>query len=1117
MMLQKVFGAVVATVVICTATAAGGIEVKPGHQRLMLAKGDVERAARNIAANGADWRALKAKIDAGTAPVPAYGIVYLATGEKAVGAGGVEKLMASKDVEEIALGYDWLWGLLADAEKKALFEKVRGLVAKDAAAKMSAPWTNFVQRSTYRLAVAGAAFTPDFPEAKKWIEKAYADWKDFHLPASLITGKGGGWAEGTLYSYIVFSSLVRTADVFWTATDTDIYKDTPWFADRITWWRFHTWPMPKRFYSRLFYMYHPYGDSERWRAPMQNQEIAAELLVMRYFDDSDAVREWRWYMSQLGGSIASPGSWEILAYYDENAPVKKPTALSWLCPGTGQVFIRSSWEPPATWISYQCGPRFTYHQHVDQGAFAIFKQGDLTGESGVYEPSGPTGQEGHLQAYCSRAIAHNTINIYNPSETNRGYRSGNSPRNDGGQRMWQPRSNTALSADYWKEGFDSGAYDTGTIVNFKDIGTSVYIASDLTGAYNSDKYVSGDNISKVHKVTRQLVYVRPHKGCDIDALIVFDRVRTTDPSFETRILLQTANTAAVSGAETKIDDCEYHYDGDLAVTDVGGGRLFARFLYPEKRKIIKLSAPDKNHWVFGKNYPVANTPWERDYGSGRLEVLDTGKTAEHYFLTVLFPADKSVTDTPKVTRLKGRDTLGVKITVGDGPTAHMAKALFATSGEMACELFVTANFISGFRHGTLEYFGSQDAIDSTTKPDGEMTTVFPRPAPEDVNVTDVTTEATVSWKTAEPTLGYVEFGSDMNMRYLIAPSQTPATEHTVTLRGLEPESTAYVRAASKSADGSVGFSRMYTLKTPPDTTPPRIFDATVERANPTDATISWSTDDCATGVVVVTGPGGFRKETAAKVAAPDQRVTLEGLHEKTAYEALITSVNTGGQESKSQPLSFTTPTKPEGYLEIDYEDGELGALEAADAAKWSIDAGATSGGKGLWLSNTGGKRTVAVYKSYEYGDFTLKCKARTVEGDANEWRDYAVVFGYQDPDNYYALRMCGSVDDDIPGITRLKNGKWEPIGTRPNLVTIPDRAWHNIEVIRRGTRIQAFFDGILAFEADDDTFAGGKVGFGSNNDSAAFDDLKVFPAASMSKAPPKIRTKRLTVEGLVKE
>ena len=401
--------------------SAGGVEVKSGHPRVMLTGADIQRAAANIRAGDTNWQVLKSRIDAGSAPAPAYGLVYHATGDKEVGAKGIEKLMAAKTVEEISLGYDWLFDLLSDQQRDALYKKVAKLVEREVSRKMSSPWTNFVQRSTYRAAVAGAAFAQEYPEAKAWIEKAHADWKGFHLPAALVTGEGGGWPEGALYSYIVYNNLAKLADVFWTATDTNIYEDTPWFSDRLVWWRFHVWPLPKNFGGRYFYMYHPYGDSERWRAPMQNQEIAAELRVMRYLGEADRVKEWRWFMKELGGPIASPGQWEVLAYYDADAPDKKPTELSWICRGTGQVFIRSSWDDDATWIAYQCGPRFTYHQHVDQGTFSIFKLGDLTGESGVYEPHGPTEEDGHLQAYSSRAIAHNTINIYNPVETFAGY------------------------------------------------------------------------------------------------------------------------------------------------------------------------------------------------------------------------------------------------------------------------------------------------------------------------------------------------------------------------------------------------------------------------------------------------------------------------------------------------------------------------------------------------------------------------------------------------------------------------------------------------------------------------------------------------------------------------
>jgi hypothetical protein len=1131
-------GFIIATVVaafLCAQAIGSEVNVKPGHPKVMLTKGDIARAAANIKAGGRNWTGIKSAIDAGTAAAPAYGLVYQATGDEAIGKKGVEVLMKAKGAEDIALGYDWLYKLLSEEQKKTLFDNISAAVAKDATGKMDSPWTNFVQRSTMRLAMAGCAFTSEFPDAQKWVDKAYADWETFHLPAVLITGEGGGWPEGTLYSYIVFSSLTRLADTFWTATDKDIYKETPWFADRMTWWRFHTWPLPKDFNgARFFYMYDPYGDSERWRAPMQNQEIEAEFLVMRYAEETVAgiqfiddfplewsvaeqAKEWRWYMKQLNSLLVSRGSWAALAYYDETATVKEPTALSLYAKGTGQIFVRSSWKPDATWLAIQGGPRFTYHQHLDKGQINIFKEGDLTGESGVYEPSGPSDQEGHLQGYASRAIAHNTINIYDPAEVFSGYRSGNSPRDDGGERTWRPFSNTGTSAAYWQDGFAKGAYDTGRVVEFKDDGEVVYVALDLTGAYNSDKYVSEPNKSKVHEVTRQIVYFRPQKEGNLDCVAVFDRVRATDPSFEKRILWHFPNNVLVSGKETKVAEGEFAYDGDLAETDTGGGRLFIRSVYPKGARINKVGGPDKEYWVFGKNFPVPDTPWEHGYGSWRIEIMPPAQQNDDCFLTLLFPADKSAAGAPNVTRLAGKDTLGFQI---GNEGKFQAQALFATTGEMGASVLAVTDIYRAYaaaQFKTIKHFGKVDAIDMNAKADGTSEMQFSMPLVTDVKVSDVTTEAVVTWKSDAPAVGYVEFGTDPEMKYLITPSDKPATEFKATLRGLAPEAKFYVRAAAKTADGRVGFSRMMELATPADTTAPRISKVDAGQPNPTDVTVSWSTDDLATGVVDCVGYDGVKISASTKAAAADQRVTVDGLKADTDYTLTVTARNAGGLESTSEAVKLTTPKVPEGYFECDFADGKIGPFEATNAQEWSVGKDSMSEKMALSLGNVSKKRNIIVYTGYEYGDFTLKCKARTVEGDGNEWRDFMIVFGYTDPQNYYLAGFNSSVDTDVPGIVRVKDGQSTPIANRLNIVTIPDRNWHNIEVTRKGARIQVFWDGLLCFEADDAALGKGKIGFGSFNDSAAFKELKVLPAATLATAPPEIRTKKLTVEGLVIE
>ncbi len=63
--------------------------------------------------------------------------------------------------------------------------------------------------------------------------------------------------------------------------------------------------------------------------------------------------------------------------------------------GTGTVFMRSGWpsgpadtDPSATYLTFQSGDHFSYHQHYDQNSFTLFKYGDLAVDSGVYSGDG---------------------------------------------------------------------------------------------------------------------------------------------------------------------------------------------------------------------------------------------------------------------------------------------------------------------------------------------------------------------------------------------------------------------------------------------------------------------------------------------------------------------------------------------------------------------------------------------------------------------------------------------------------------------------------------------------------------------------------------------------------
>lgn len=143
--------------------------------------------------------------------------------------------------------------------------------------------------------------------------------------------------------------------------------------------------------------------------------------------------------------------------------------------------------------------------------------------------------------------------------------------NDGGQRVLRRTltnkvvgTNSAPDLDAYLASKTSGPHnEIGDITAFEHARCHDYIACDMTAAYDSTRVTTSDNKPKVTEVMRQLVFVRP------EIVIVFDRVESTDPSYEKRFLLHA------SGPETMPT-----VTGNKFTIDNGGGRLMGQTLLP---------------------------------------------------------------------------------------------------------------------------------------------------------------------------------------------------------------------------------------------------------------------------------------------------------------------------------------------------------------------------------------------------------------------------------------------------------------------------------------------------------------------------------------------------------
>jgi len=134
----------------------------------------------------------------------------------------------------------------------------------------------------------------------------------------------------------------------------------------------------------------------------------------------------------------------------------------------------------------------------------------------------------------------------------------------------------------------------------------------------------------------------------------------------------------------------------------------------------------------------------------------------------------------------------------------------------------------------------------------------------------------------------------------------------------------------------------------------------------------------------------------------------------------------------------------------------------------------------------------------EYSDFTFTAQARLaddVSGTANASADYAVVFGYQDDEEsyYYAMFNNNPAYTQLFKVIRGVRGAALATASQDWLT---DNAYHSIEVSRAGSVIIVLFDGEEVMRATDNSLGAGRVGVGSFNDSAYFDDVSVTGAAA---------------------
>jgi len=153
---------------------------------------------------------------------------------------------------------------------------------------------------------------------------------------------------------------------------------------------------------------------------------------------------------------------------------------------------------------------------------------------------------------------------------------------------------------------------------------------------------------------------------------------------------------------------------------------------------------------------------------------------------------------------------------------------------------------------------------------------------------------------------------------------------------------------------------------------------------------------------------------------------------------------------------------------------------------------------------------LAMLKDVQVSDFTLDVRVLSTHPDYGH-RDVCLFFGYQGPTQFYYVHLGQKADPRCNQIFIVNQADRTKISLTTTEGTPWDDQWHDVRIIRHADsgEIAIYFDDMKtpAMTAKDKTFSWGRVGLGSFDDTADFDDLKLHgieiksPAATEATEP----------------
>ncbi|MPW30738.1 hypothetical protein F9L16_17265 [Agarivorans sp. B2Z047] len=292
-------------------------------------------------------------------------------------------------ISELAYVYDYGYDLLSDSQKtrwKNYAEQAIWNVWNHADAQWggnSFPWSGWATTNpgnNYHFSFLKATMTWGLVDENETWLNLLRDDKLPKLVEYYAQFAGGGSREGTGYG-VAQGKLFELYIIWRDSTGEDLSLESLHTKQTIDYWIHATTPDLTHFA--------PIGDQSRVSFPVlfdyheSLMQRAASLNI-----GSDAAKRGSWWLANNSVDPMRFGFNLHTTLLQQELNQIVPSDLLYYSSSAGHLFVRSSWDADATWLSAVAGIYDESHAHQDQGSFTLFKDEFLAVTQNIWSHSG---------------------------------------------------------------------------------------------------------------------------------------------------------------------------------------------------------------------------------------------------------------------------------------------------------------------------------------------------------------------------------------------------------------------------------------------------------------------------------------------------------------------------------------------------------------------------------------------------------------------------------------------------------------------------------------------------------------------------------------------------------